>query len=92
MTRQLTDPRELKGLAILSQPNTVIQTGENEWDVRSQSIDAYYHIVRDFPKNRQERMRSTGTWTCSCPDYQKRHMPCKHIHAVQLSLKIAGDV
>src|SRR5208283_1663419 len=92
MIRQLTDPRELKGLAILSQPNTVIQTGENEWDVRSQSIDAYYHIVRDFPKNRQERMRSTGTWTCSCPDYQKRHMPCKHIHAVQLSLKIAGDV
>jgi transposase-like protein/DNA-directed RNA polymerase subunit M/transcription elongation factor TFIIS len=92
MIRQLTDPRELRGLAILSQPNTVIQTGENEWDVRSQSIDAYYHIVREFPKNRQERMRSTGAWTCSCPDFQTRHMPCKHIHAVQLSLKIAGDV
>jgi transposase-like protein/DNA-directed RNA polymerase subunit M/transcription elongation factor TFIIS len=92
MIRQLTDPRELRGLAILSQPGTVIQTGENEWDVRSQSIDAYYHIVRTFPKNREERMRSPGIWTCSCPDYQTRNLPCKHIHAVQLSLKIAGDV
>jgi transposase-like protein len=92
MIRQLTDPRELRGLAILSQPNTVIQTGEDEWDVRSQSIDAYYHITRTFPKDRQERMRSTGTWMCSCPDFQTRKLPCKHIHAVQLSLKIAGDV
>ena len=92
MIRQLTDPRELRGLAILSQPDTVIQTGENEWDVRSQSKDAYYQVIRTFPKNREERMRSTGTWTCSCPDYQTRNMPCKHIHAVQLSIKIAGDV
>jgi transposase-like protein len=92
MIRQLTDPRELRGLAILSQPNTVIQTGEDEWDVRSQSIDAYYHITRTFPKDRKERMRSPGTWMCSCPDFQTRKLPCKHIHAVQLSLKIAGDV
>ena len=58
MIRQLTDPRELRGLAILSQPDTVIQTGENEWDVRSQSKDAYYQVIRTFPKNREERMRS----------------------------------
>ena len=56
MIRQLTDPRELRGLAILSQPNTVIQTGENEWDVRSQSIDAYYHVVRSY-QDRHEGMR-----------------------------------
>ena len=91
MIRQLTDPRELRGLAILSQPNTVIQTGENEWDVRSQSIDAYYHVVRSY-EDRHARMRGQAVWTCSCPDYQTRNMPCKHIHAVQLSLKIAGDV
>ncbi|WP_422149849.1 SWIM zinc finger family protein, partial [Methanoregula sp.] len=89
MIRQLTDPRELRGLAILSQPNTVIQTGENEWDVRSQSIDAYYHIVRSY-QDRHARMRGQAVWTCSCPDYRTRNMPCKHIHAVQLSLKIAG--
>lgn len=92
MIRQLTDPRQLRGLAILSQPDTIIQTGKNEWDVRSQSKDAYYQVIRIYPKNRIERMGSTGTWTCSCPDYQTRNLPCKHIHAVQLSLKIAGDV
>ena len=46
MIRQITDPRQLRGLAILSQPDTIIQTGKNEWDVRSQSKDAYYQIVR----------------------------------------------
>ncbi len=91
MIRQLTDPRELRGLAILSQPNTVIQTGENEWDVRSQSIDAYYHVIRSY-QDRHARMRGQVVWTCSCPDYQTRHMPCKHCHAVMLSLKLAGDV
>jgi transposase-like protein/DNA-directed RNA polymerase subunit M/transcription elongation factor TFIIS len=89
MLRQLTDPRELRGLAILSQPGTVIQNSKNEWDVRSQSIDAYYQVVRKFVSHAKE---NRYTWTCSCPDFQKRNMPCKHIHAVQLSLKIAGDV
>ncbi|MGD0535037.1 MAG: DDE-type integrase/transposase/recombinase [Methanoregula sp.] len=91
MIRQLTDPRELRGLAILSQPDTVIQTGKDEWDVRSQSIDAYYHITRSF-QDRHAQQRGQAVWTCTCPDFQKRHMPCKHIHAIQLSLKIAGDV
>jgi putative transposase len=91
MIRQLTNPRELKGLAILSQPDTVIQTGKNEWDVRSQSINAYYHITRTF-QDRHARMRNQATWTCTCPDHTTRNVICKHIHAVQLSLKIAGDV
>lgn len=92
MIRQLTNPRELKGLVILSQPDTIIQTDKNEWDVRAQSKDAYYHIVRTYPKDRKVRMHDPPTWTCSCPDHQTRNVICKHIHAVQLSLKIAGDV
>jgi transposase-like protein len=91
MIRQLTNPRELKGLAILSQPDTVIQTDKNEWDVRSQSKDTYYHVVRLF-QDRHAQQRNQATWTCTCPDHQTRNVICKHIHAVQLSLKIAGDV
>ena len=91
MIRQLTDPRQLRGLAILSQPDTIIQTGKNEWDVRSQSKDAYYQVIRKF-QDRHAQMRNQATWTCSCPDHQTRNVICKHIHAVQLSLKIAGDV
>ena len=92
MIRKLTNPRELRGLAILSQPDTVIQMDKNEWDVRSQSKDAYSRVTRTYPKNREDRMRSPGTWTCSCPDHQTRSVICKHIFAVQLSLKLAGDV
>ena len=91
MIRQLTNPRELRGLAILSQPDTVIQTGKNEWDVRSQSKDAYYQVVRVF-QDRHAQQRNQAVWTCTCPDHTTRNVICKHIHAVQLSLKIAGDV
>jgi transposase-like protein len=87
--QQLTNPRELRGLAILSQPNTIIQTGKNEWDVRSQSKDAYYQVVRKFVSHAKENRYS---WTCSCPDFQKHQQPCKHIHAVQFSLKLAGEI
>lgn len=92
MIRQLNDPRELRGLAILSQPDTIIQTGKDEWDVRSQSKDAYYTVIRSFPKNRKERMGSQGTWTCTCPDHTTRNVICKHIHAVQFSLKLKGEI
>ena len=91
MIRQLTNPRELRGLAILSQPDTVIQTGKNEWDGRSQSKDAYYQVVRVF-QDRDAQQRNQAVWTCTCPDHTTRNVICKHIHAVQLSLKIAGDV
>ncbi len=91
MIRQITDPRQLRGLAILSQPDTIIQTGTNEWDVRSQSKDAYYQVTQTF-KDRHARMRNQATWACTCPDHTTRNMICKHIHAVQLSLKIAGDI
>lgn len=92
MIRQLNNPRELRGLAILSQPDAVIQTGKNEWDVRSQSKDVYYTVIRSFPKDRKERMRSPGTWTCTCPDHTTRNVICKHIHAVQFSLKLKGEI
>ena len=50
MLRQLDNPRELRGLKILSEPGSIIQVNKNEWDVRSQSIDAYYHVSRTFQK------------------------------------------
>lgn len=92
MIRQLNDPRELRGLAILSQPDTIIQTDKNAWRVKSQSKDDYYQVMRSFPKDRKERMRSPGTWTCTCPDHTTRNVICKHIHAVQFSLKLKGEI
>ncbi len=28
--------------------------------------------------------RKGGEWACTCPDYEKRQKPCKHITAVKL--------
>lgn len=88
--QQLTNPRELRGLAILSQPNTIIQTGKNQWDVRSQSKDAYYTVTRKFVKGRIPS--NQFEWSCTCPDHQTRNVICKHIHAVQFSLRLSGDI
>jgi transposase-like protein/DNA-directed RNA polymerase subunit M/transcription elongation factor TFIIS len=88
--QQLTNPRELRGLAILSQPETIIQIGKNEWDVRSQSKDAYYRVSRTFVKGRDKQ--HMHDWTCTCPDFASRNLPCKHIYSVQFSLKLKGDI
>jgi len=86
---QFSNPRELRGLVILSQPDTIIQTGKNEWDVRSQSKDAYYQVTRTFASRGK---RDPWVWSCSCPDHQTREVICKHIYAVQFSLKLKVDV
>jgi len=88
---QFSNPRELRGLKILTEPDTIIQTGKNEWDVRSQSINVYYQVTRKF-QDRHAQMRGQAVWTCTCPDHQTRNVICKHIYAVQFSLKIKVDV
>jgi hypothetical protein len=86
---QFSNPRELRGLKILSEPDTIIKTGKNEWDVRSQSKDAYYQVTRKFiTKAKADHY----TWSCTCPDFATRNQPCKHIYAVQFSLKLKVDV
>ena len=89
--KQITNPRELRGLKILSEPDTIIPMGKNEWDVRSQSKDAYYHVIREY-KDRHAQQRGQATWTCTCPDFLSRNVVCKHQHAVMLSLKISGEI
>jgi transposase-like protein len=88
---QFNNPRELRGLKILSEPDTIIPTGKNQWDVRSQSKDTYYQVTRTF-QDRHAQMRGQAKWSCSCPDHQTRNVICKHIFAVQFSLKLKIDV
>ena len=83
---QLQNPRELRGLAILSQPDTVREVRKNHWMVKSQSGNGEYLVTREYLKNKR------WIWTCACPDHTTRHMICKHIYAVQFSLKLKDDV
>jgi transposase-like protein len=88
---QFNDPRELRGLKILSEPDTIKNIDKNNWDVKSQSGNGYYRVNR-FYKDRHAQMRGQAVWTCSCPDHQTRNVICKHIHAVQFSLKLKVEV
>lgn len=88
--QQLTNPRELRGLAILSQPDTIIPTGKNQWDVRSQTKDEYYTVTKTFVKCRSSK--HIHDWSCTCPDHTTRDVICKHIYAVQFSLKLKTDI
>ena len=87
---RLQNPRELRGLTILSQLGAVIQVGKNEWHVKSQSSDEFYRITRMFIKGRDSN--HFYDWACTCLDYMNRHVICKHILAVQFSLKLQIDI
>jgi transposase-like protein len=52
------------------------------YKVASQSQDGMYDVKR----------RDNGSWFCECLDCQMRHVQCKHIWAVQFSLKLREQV
>jgi transposase-like protein len=79
---QLNDPRELKGLTILSKGNMIEEADHNKWMVLSQTGTGYYWVYKI----------NARSWTCTCPDFEKRQMACKHILAVQFSQRIKGYV
>jgi putative transposase len=87
---QLQNPRELRGLAILSQPDTVREVRKNHWMVKSQSGNGEYLVTKEFVKGRDKT--HMHDWTCSCPDHTTRNVVCKHIYAVQFSLRLKTDV
>lgn len=76
--------RLLRGHQMIEKGVEPKQVAFNQYLVPSQSKDLNY-IVTLY----------SGTWSCSCPDNQYRHVTCKHIHAVviwqKLSRKIEED-
>jgi len=74
------NPREEKGKQIASDHN-VFRISDYHYKVHSQSKRTYYEITR-----------SDNVWRCTCPDHIYRHVCCKHIHAVEYSIKIRDEV
>ncbi len=64
------DAREERGLVIAA--TSKIEQNKLGWKVPSQSGNGAYIVNLDH-----------GSPFCTCPDYEKRHQPCKHIHAVE---------
>ena len=69
-----TDPRQLRGAQIAAVSN--IRKRGDIWLVPSQPSSGTYSVRLGAPHP-----------TCSCPDQQLRRVRCKHIRAVEISVK-----
>jgi transposase-like protein len=86
--KQLHDPRQLRGLEILSEPDMIRAVGNHEWAVKSQNGNGEYTVSRARIGHRGYKFE----WACTCPDYTYRKTACKHIFAVQFSLELKKDI
>jgi transposase len=68
------DAREERGLVIAA--TSKIEKNGLGWKVPSQSGNGTYIVSLDH-----------GEPFCTCPDFEKRHLPCKHIHAVEFVIQ-----
>jgi transposase len=68
------DTREERGLQI-AQNSKIVKTPAG-WKVPSQSGNGTYIVNLDH-----------GHPFCTCPDFEKRQQPCKHIHAVEFTIQ-----
>ena len=73
--------REVRGQMIAERPNQIIRYDERFYKVNSQSGHGMYNVTK-------ARMNRTIGWVCDCPDWTYRQVKCKHIWAVEISLKL----
>ena len=75
--RYMENLRKMRGYAIIAKGDTPKMVNEETFIVPSQSN----------PDKKYEITYHEG-WSCTCPDFQKRHIKCKHIRAVELWLNL----
>lgn len=82
MSGTLQNPRELRGLAILSTGNAINRIRKIVYLVKSQTGVGEYEV----------HAHKHRPWTCTCPDWREHKMDCKHIYAVRFSLKLKKEI
>jgi putative transposase len=70
--------RLLRGHQMIENGIEPKQLSQNKFEISSQSKDLNY-IVTSY----------ANSWSCTCPDYEFRHVTCKHIHAIVLWQKLS---
>jgi len=54
--------------------------------------DGFYRVHSQTTKREYNVVKVDTSWQCDCPDHIFRHVCCKHIHAVEFSLKLRDEV
>jgi transposase-like protein len=78
---QAAEDRRQRGLLIAKAEGQIRRVWEGLYYVRSQAGNGEYQVSQ-----------TGGRWTCSCPDFSQRHAKCKHVWAVEISLRIRHAV
>jgi putative transposase len=80
--QKLEKLREERGLEIANNHSNHIRRVNNvSYQVLSQSGNGSYAVSE-----------VNGEWTCECPDYRFRGVKCKHVFAVEFSIKLRQQV
>jgi len=74
--KEMINRRKARGMILLEQGFEPKEVNKSTWIVPSQNGCGTY-TVRYFNKPNIK-------WTCTCPDYETRGLPCKHISAVKI--------
>ncbi|MGB6463139.1 MAG: DDE-type integrase/transposase/recombinase [Nitrosotalea sp.] len=79
--------RQVRGLAIVSIGSQIKRINKLRYRVKSQSDDSkWYEVEKTYGHNLGGRQE--GEWICTCPDFQFRHLVCKHVYAVGFSKEL----
>ena len=73
--------RKERGQQIAQQTNNIKRINENHYAVNSKSRNKQHDVIS-----------LESGWVCSCEDHNFRKICCKHIHAVEISLKLRKTV
>jgi len=73
--------RVMRGQAIYKSGGQIKRLDSDRYEVNSQSGHGLYTVSK-----------RDGVWECSCPDHEFRHAKCKHLWAVEFSLKLREKV
>lgn len=80
----IDDGRRSRGLLIAKQEGSVRRVWDGLYYVRSQSGQGEYQVVKVDKRSHE--------WECSCPDFLHRNSRCKHVWAVEISIRIRHTV
>jgi transposase-like protein len=82
MQTTINNARETHGLEIANaQKSQIVHVDEHFYTVKSQSGNGEYAIYQ-----------VDGEWHCECPDHTYRQVKCKHLFAVEFSLKMKTEI
>lgn len=86
------DMRQFKGLAIAAKGAQIKRINKVSYNVKSQTSDLWYSVVREYGSARFPKWYGEGGWKCNCPDHTYRKTQCKHIFAVLFSVELRNQI